>query len=157
MIIATATERDLPELLELECLGFAEQERWSAAAWRGELVAEHRLVLVIREGTGVSAVACFGTLAETAELLRIVVHPSRARQGLARRLVAQGQEWAEACGAERMLLEVRYDNAAALGLYQEAGFVPIARRAGYYGAGREAVVMEGRLRRAEPALAGWAS
>ena len=106
MIIATATERDLPELLELECLGFAEQERWSAAAWRGELVAEHRLVLVIREGTGVSAVACFGTLAETAELLRIVVHPSRARQGLARRLVAQGQEWAEACGAERMLLEV---------------------------------------------------
>ena len=45
-----------------------------------------------------------------------------------------------------MLLEVREDNAAALGFYAARGFVEVDRRPRYYRDGATAVVL-GRLRR----------
>ena len=51
---------------------------------------------------------------------------------------------ARRAGMERMLLEVRPSNAAAIAFYRQAGFTEIGRRRGYYPAheGREdAIVM----------------
>lgn len=142
MLVSTARADDLVGLLSLEETGFDEAERWSSQSWASELDAPNRLVLVSRDADGVEAVACFSVLADTAELLRIVVRPDRAGRGIGRRLVGLGKEWAEAAGADRMMLEVRHDNQAALWLYEAAGFNPIARRRDYYGPGRDAVVME---------------
>jgi ribosomal-protein-alanine N-acetyltransferase len=44
--------------------------------------------------------------------------------------------------ADRVLLEVREDNEAALGLYAQSGFVEIDRRPRYYRDGAAAVVMQ---------------
>jgi ribosomal-protein-alanine N-acetyltransferase len=44
-------------------------------------------------------------------------------------------------GANRLLLEVREDNAGALAFYAARGFVEIDRRARYYRDGAAAVVM----------------
>ncbi|WP_341727900.1 GNAT family N-acetyltransferase [Brooklawnia sp.] len=151
MIVSTANRNDLTALLGLEESGFARSERWSAASWVSELDALHRLVLVSRDSSGVEAVACFSVLDDTAELLRVIVEPGQRGRGVGRRLVSVGKEWAEASGADRMLLEVRQDNAAALGLYCAAGFEPISRRRDYYGPGHDAVVMECAL--PHPALA----
>ncbi|MGB3955397.1 MAG: GNAT family N-acetyltransferase [Brooklawnia sp.] len=153
MIIATARYEDLPALLSLEHSGFSAKERWSGTSWASELNADDRLVLVNREDDEVVAVACFSVVDQTAELLRVVVRPDRQGRGIARRLVQVGMEWADAAGAERMLLEVRHDNSRGLSLYDAAGFHPIARRTDYYGSGRHAIVMECRLaqhRIAEP-------
>lgn len=142
MIISTATLEDLPALLGLEEVGFASHERWSGSSWASEVTADDRLVLVTREDDQVVGVACFSVVDQTAELLRVVVRPDLQGRGMARRLVQVGMEWADAAGAERMLLEVRHDNARGLSLYDAAGFHPIARRADYYGSGRHAIVME---------------
>lgn len=142
MIISAAQPNDLAALLELEAGGFASAERWSATSWCHELEAANRLVLVSREADEIEAVACFSLLDEVAELLRVIVRPASYRRGAARRLIGIGQEWAEANGADRMLLEVRHDNTAALALYAATGFTAIARRRDYYGAGCDAVVME---------------
>ena len=62
-------------------------------------------------------------------------------------MITAGTEWAEAMGAERMLLEVEVDNASAIALYDRFGFEPIARRTDYYGPGRDALVMSRDLGR----------
>jgi ribosomal-protein-alanine N-acetyltransferase len=50
--------------------------------------------------------------------------------------------------ATEMLLEVRADNQPALALYQRHGFERIARRRGYFGAGRiDGLVLRRWLRR----------
>lgn len=160
MIISIATPADLPELLELEAQGFQPGQRWSAASWASELDAADRLVLVSREA-GLLAAASFSVLADTAELLRVVVRPDQTGRGLGRRLVQLGQQWAADLGAERMLLEVRHDNEPALALYRRTGFTAIARRADYYGPGFDAVVMEHLLERgwatADDEMVEWAS
>lgn len=147
MIVSTARLDELTAILELESHGFDKPQRWSAESWRAELEHPERLVLVGRELDRVIAVACFGVLAETAELLRVIVHPDAQRRGLARKLLGIGKEWAEAAGAERMLLEVLYDNPAALVLYETESFRPIAQRPDYYGTGKHGVVMECQLPR----------
>lgn len=140
--MSTATIADLPAVLELERLGFDSAQRWSAASWRAEIEGERRRVLVHGgTGAGLLAVAGFTVLGEDAELLRVVVHPDHRGTGLGRDLVERGKRWAIGQGARRMLLEVRHDNRPALGLYGSTGFAPIARRADYYGAGLDAVVM----------------
>lgn len=145
MIVSTAFHDDLPRLLALEESGFEPSERWSEASWAAELARDDRLVLVARHGDELDAVACLSVLGGTAELLRVIVHPTRRGRQIARRLIGVGKEWAEAAGADRMLLEVRHDNAAALGLYTATGFDVIARRRDYYGPGRDGLVMQCQL------------
>ena len=47
MILARASLADLAAITALECAGF-DHASWSADAWRGEIVADDRLVLVAR-------------------------------------------------------------------------------------------------------------
>ena len=48
-------------------------------------------------------------------------------------------------GAVSVSLEVRPENAAALGLYRAMGFTQIGLRKNYYARGEDAVIMEYRL------------
>ena len=75
---------------------------------------------------------------DIAELQRIAVEPAAGAgsRRAARRVVAGPK----ADGAERLLLEVREDNAGALAFYAAAGFVEIDRRPRYYRDGATAVV-----------------
>ena len=92
--------------------------------------------------------AAVSVVQDVAELQRIGTEPYARRTGVARALLAAVEEHAVAGGAERMLLEVRDDNLAALAFYGQAGFAEIARRAGYYRDGTDAVVLERSVRMA---------
>ncbi len=146
MIFTQARENDITAILELEHGAFPAAERWSKLAWRDELLASDRYVLTARDvDDRVMAVATFQCVADTADLHRIMVARQHRGEGAAKRMVRAGMEWAQALGAERMLLEVREDNEAALGLYDGSGFEPIARRENYYGQGVHAIVMAAAL------------
>lgn len=155
MIVSRAHEGDLPAILELEQGGFPAPERWGRLAWRDELLASDRYVMAARDADDrLMAVATFQCIAAghgpvaggvDADLHRIVVAREHRGEGAAKRMVRAGMEWAAALGAERMLLEVREDNEAALGLYDGTGFRPIARRENYYGPGVHAIVMAAPL------------
>lgn len=132
--------------LEAACLG---ADAWSAALVAEGvagavptvtyLVAEHDHTLV---GHAVVSVA-----GDIAELQRIAVAPERRRGGVAGALLEEVVRIARSGGADRLLLEVRTDNAGALAFYAAAGFVEIDRRARYYRDGATAVVMRRGLTR----------
>ncbi len=69
---------------------------------------------------------------EQAEILRIGTHPDYQRQGIASQIFARLNEELQANQVESLLLEVRADNAAAIGLYEQQEFAVIHRRKGYY-------------------------
>lgn len=81
-------------------------------------------------------------VADTAELQRLAVPEAARRHGVGTALLARVREEAGAAGADRLLLEVREDNAAARGFYARHGFDEIARRPRYYRDGTDAVILE---------------
>lgn len=139
MSVRPATPDDLPEILALERQGFAPKERWSERSWAAELAADNLSVLAA--GDPVAGVIAVQRVGGVAELNRIVVDPAYRRKGLGTALVSAGMAIAVAAEAEEMLLEVRHDNTAARALYAAHGFIEIARRADYYGAGVDAVIL----------------
>jgi ribosomal-protein-alanine N-acetyltransferase len=67
-----------------------------------------------------------------AQILNISVVPDARRQGFGRALLHQFLDDARQFGAEQCFLEVRVSNAAAIALYEGAGFARVARRTEYY-------------------------
>jgi len=63
------------------------------------------------------------------------------RAGVAAALLEEVHALAAAGGADRVLLEVREDNADALAFYAARGFVEVDRRRRYYRDGATAVVL----------------
>jgi ribosomal-protein-alanine N-acetyltransferase len=76
-------------------------------------------------------------------LLNLCVHPNAQRAGYGRRLLSALMLRATDAGAERIFLEVRPSNQAALRLYASVGFAQIGVRPAYYQAenGREDAVI----------------
>ncbi|HEY0950668.1 GNAT family N-acetyltransferase, partial [Nocardioides sp.] len=89
--------------------------------------------------------AVASVVGDIAELQRIAVAPAHRRGGLATELLDAVVERARAGAADRLLLEVREDNAGALAFYAARGFVEVDRRRRYYRDGATAVVMRRSL------------
>lgn len=142
MIITHAELDQLDAIMELERDSFPHQENWSAQAWADELGSDEACVMVSNDADGaILGVAAFRCVADMADLDRVIVHPQARRHGVGAKLVLAGLEWAQASGADRMLLEVRTDNEAAVSLYRRLGFDEISQRRDYYGPGHDAWVM----------------
>lgn len=140
-----ARDADLDAIAALEAEAF--DGGWSRRAWAEQVASGRARVLVTRDaGAVVGVIALSGVpvdgRVETVDLDRVVVAPARRRTGLGRSLVEAGLAWARGAGADRVLLEVAETNAPARALYEACGFTAIARRADYYGPGRDALVME---------------
>ena len=69
---------------------------------------------------------------EKKEILKIATCLDYQQQGIASQLLTAMAQMSQATGAERMLLEVREDNHAAIAFYQKHGFEQIAVRKNYY-------------------------
>ncbi len=138
---ASAQDLHLLRGLETACFG---RDAWGEEALRGELdaVPDTRYVLVAEEAGSVIAYASLLAVAETADVQRIAVHPGAWRRGVGRSLLTALLDEARRRGCNEALLEVRADNHGAIKLYEDFGFAPLARRAGYYDAGTvDAVVL----------------
>lgn len=67
-----------------------------------------------------------------AEIESLVVSSAARRRGVGKALIELAVARARAVGKERMLLEVREGNQAAVALYRRVGFNEDGRRADYY-------------------------
>jgi ribosomal-protein-alanine N-acetyltransferase len=100
---------------------------WSEADFASVLTANGTFAV----GDG-RAFALGRVVLDEVELLTIATHPDHRRRGLARACLAAFEAEARARGARFAHLEVAAVNAAAVALYEAAGWTHAGRRRGYY-------------------------
>ena len=142
MVIRAAGIGDIEALvaLEEECEG---ADAWSRALLADGLAGTVPTVryLVAEDGPAVVGYAVVSCVDDIAELQRIGVTSALRRSGIGARLLDEAFVVARREGAQRLLLEVREDNRAAIAMYVAQGFVEIDRRPRYYRDGATAIVM----------------
>ncbi len=148
-LVRPATADDLEAVVVLEADGLG-PDAWSenllAEGLAGRLPTIHYLVAEVDGAVVGHAVTSLA--GDIAELQRIAVTAASRRTGVATDLLEACLGLATEDGAaDRMLLEVREDNVAALAFYAALGFVEVDRRPKYYRDGSAAVVMRRSLGR----------
>lgn len=130
--IRPACRRDLEAVLRIE------REHFSVP-WNREYVdAElhnrlaHFFVACAGESGDVAGYLLFWSLAGEIELHRIAVASAWRRRGIASRLLDRLLQAGPALGCERVVLEVRASNRAAIAFYEKRGFSQAGRRRNYY-------------------------
>jgi ribosomal-protein-alanine N-acetyltransferase len=142
LVIERARKTDLEAVWAIEQASFSHP--WTRAMFQEELAKIPSTLYVLKEAPEkrVLGYSCFWSLSGELQLVNIAVHPDLRGQGLGRRLVNHLLLEAESREAEKIFLEVRPSNRAAIGLYERLGFKVLYRRPGYYTPeGEDALVM----------------
>jgi ribosomal-protein-alanine N-acetyltransferase len=133
---------------DVEAIAALEAESFPSDAWPAGYLREAVDGSLLGVGVHVAEVdgvvvghAIAAVIFEIAELQRIAVDPQHRRRGIAGALLDAVLADARGQGAERLLLEVREQNAGALAFYERAGFVEIDRRPRYYRDGATAIIL----------------
>ena len=115
---------------------------WSPGIFRDCLLAGYQCLVLVAEGD-IDGYAIMSVAAREAHILNLCVHPELQRRGFGRQLLHALCTRADLLGAERVFLEVRPSNVAAINLYTSVGFERIGVRPSYYQAdgGREDAVI----------------
>lgn len=146
--IRSARAADLPAVLRIERASFALP--WTDRAFRAVMARADAALLVAGGAGRVAGYAALWLEGPDAELGDLAVARDRRRSGLGRALVEAAADEARDRGAERIFLQVRESNEAALRLYRSAGFRRIGRKRGYYRTPREDALVLIRETGAEP-------
>jgi ribosomal-protein-alanine N-acetyltransferase len=126
-----ATADDVPAMASLETQSFG-PAAWSPLMLVDELAAPGRVYLAaIKDGDLIGfGGAYLGP--DTADVMTIEVGGTFRGRGIGRGILQALIEAAREAGCRDMMLEVRVDNAVAIGLYERLGFQRIGLRRGYY-------------------------
>ncbi len=132
--------------LESDCLG---ADAWSEGLVREGITGNLPTVtyLVAELAGTVIGHAVTSAAGDIAELQRIAVDQRWRRSGVASELLSAVLTELLTTESDRLLLEVREDNAGAIAFYARHGFAEIDRRPRYYSGGATAVVMSRGLSR----------
>jgi len=122
---------DVEDVVALERALFGDTA-WSAETFWSELAAPDRWYAVLEEDDEVRGYAGLMCPGAEADVQTIAVAPGAQGGGRGGLLLDALVAEAAGRGATSLLLEVRADNAAAIGLYERRGFERIALRRGYY-------------------------
>lgn len=129
VVLREMRQTDLAQVAAIEREAY--EYPWSPGIFRDCLLAGYTSIVAEQEGT-VIGYAIMSVAAGEAHLLNLCVASRLRRCGHGRRLLATIMQRARLAGAERMHLEVRPSNVAALALYAEHGFERIGVRRAYY-------------------------
>ena len=143
-----AADAETMAALEAECFVGAGHEAWSASMFLSELsedAAVARSWWVAHDDGELIGFAGGMVVDRDVQILDVAVASGRRRRGIARKLLAHVSYDAQMLGCTTASLEVEDGNAAAQVLYASLGFTEAGRRRGYYGPGRDAVVMTAPL------------
>ncbi|MGN0162213.1 MAG: ribosomal protein S18-alanine N-acetyltransferase [Candidatus Ornithomonoglobus sp.] len=142
MNIRLVTRQDIDAAAAIDKAAF--KKAWDAKEFEEELAKDYAYYILLENSGKAVGYAGIWCIYETAELIRIAIHPDAQGNGFADALMKNILSHAADCGCEHMLLEVRAGNTAAKGLYKKHGFRQIDLRRGYYD-GEDAVIMERKL------------
>lgn len=137
--IRPARVGDLDALLALERTAFT-TDHLSRRQYRQHLHSDTAHVLTAVEADGLlgKAVVFFRKNTDIARLYSIAVAERARGRGVAKALLLAVERAARRHGSRRLRLEVRQDNAAAIALYERAGYRRFGARPHYYEDGGDA-------------------
>jgi ribosomal-protein-alanine acetyltransferase len=143
VVTREARPRDLDAIARLENESF-ETDRVSRRSLREFLRAAHRPVIAATIDDELAGYALV-SLRKGARSLRIyslAVDSRFGRRGVGRALLQVCEAYARRHGRETITLEVRYDNTAAIALYEKCGFRQFGEHVRYYADGATALRYE---------------
>ena len=122
---------------------------WSKSQWQTYLSQNDRYpCYTLFDGNELIGFTLYQKLFDEAELLRIGVVPDQRGQGWAAKMLTDQLEQFTGDGINRVMLEVRASNEAAIRLYQSVGFSTDGLRKDYYPligqSGREDAILMSR-------------
>jgi len=146
IVVREARPRDLDAIARLENESF-ETDRVSRRSLREFLRAPHRPVIAatIDEELAGYALVSLRKGARALRIYSLAVGGRFGRRGVGRALMQACEAYARRHRREAITLEVRYDNAAAIALYESCGFRQFGEHARYYADGATALRYEKRL------------
>ena len=134
---AAASDLDALEGLEKACFS----DPWSREVFAAQLPDERHEFLVAECGGRLLGYVTMMCVLDEGDISNVAVEPGARRNGIGRELVSEMLRRAERRSLAAVMLEVREHNEAAIALYDEAGFVPVGRRRGYYEHPREDAIL----------------
>ena len=139
---------DIPTLVVLDKEYFP-YSPWNAAQFKEEFAgipATRFFELAISENQVVGYAGVFAPGdGAVADVLTVTVINGFRRQGIAKKLISDIESYCQTKGSSAIMLEVAVDNAGAISLYENLGYVQISTRNNYYGSGKDALVMQKEL------------
>lgn len=120
------------ELDAVACLEKRELSGWSRQSVEEELDRHASITLAAVDGGQIVGWCCARFVEEEAELLKICVAEKYRRYRCGTELLKVLQHRLQEEGVERIYLEVRSKNEAAVSFYSQLGFTPAGRRISYY-------------------------
>lgn len=136
--------------MDLDAVAVIEQASyptpWSREHFRYEISAPYSWPLVAVDEGSTIGYLCLMCLFEEAQILNVAVSPTLRGRGIALLLLERAFVLAREKGAEKLSLEVRASNSAALSLYKRIGFRKTGIRNRYYDHTEDAVLMEKSLK-----------
>ncbi len=105
---------------------------WSAKTFSNMLNKPNVLALLGADAGVPVGFVIAQSAGDEAEILNIATMPGARRMGLGTALLVSVTKQLKQHGTKALFLEVAEDNHAARQLYEDAGFVQVGRREGYY-------------------------
>ena len=139
-------EKDIDQVAQIEAEIFSVP--WSIKSFKDALASEQKIYQKAETDGQIVGYCGIWTSFESADLCNIAVKKEFRKAGLGQKLLEAGIQAAAAKGVERILLEVRQSNKAAIRLYEKNGFQTIGLRKSYYTKPVEdAILMERFIRK----------
>ena len=135
------TLEDLEQVVDIEQTSFPRP--WTTDHFRDELDSPNTFPLVAVASDGrVAGYLCPSQVLDEGEILDVAVRDDFRGQGIGRLLVTEALRLFRERGAQRVWLEVRTSNQAAISLYRALGFRQTGLRKRYYENGEDALLMD---------------
>lgn len=140
MRIDRATAAQAPAIAALEARCFP------ADPWPAEtILSKINEFFVAAEGGELLGYLCLSHVLDEGSIDNIAVAPEQRRRGIARALLAAGEEEARRLALAFITLEVRAGNEPAIRLYENQGFARVGLRRGYYEKPKEDAILMTRF------------
>ena len=140
-MIRPAETGDLPQVEEIR-REYPTELSGSGGQLEKEIGREGSTFLVDERDARLVGYVILRGAADTAEVIAVAVRPQSVRRGVGRGILHRAMELAAQAGVSIVRLEVESSNLPARTLYDRLGFRRNGIRKDYYGAGRDALLME---------------
>ena len=153
VLIRNAQLTDIDALVALETACF-ETDRLSRRSFKHWLAADHRALLVAEVTKAVAGyiLIIYHPGTRLARIYSIAVFPQYRGLGLAKQLMAAGEQAANEDGRLYLRLEVSVDNTPAIKLYETQGYQKFGIYRDYYQDHKDALRYQKRIRRYRDSL-----